>query len=174
MKMQYISNNQGLTEPNFLSKYYFFFIYNQIYKLIKNSNKNTILDFGCGKGYLKKLIKEKNLKVINYDVVNELTEIKNWKNCHFDLVVFSQVLMYLEKSEVQHIFKHLRKVNSDLIVVFSNQNFLNKLGSYLFGHFKAHTGTKLKPSEEEKILVENFKVKICKNFLLFKIYYLTN
>jgi len=174
MKMQYISNNQGLTKPNFLSKYYFFFIYNQIYKLIKNSNKNTILDFGCGKGYLKKLIKEKNLKVINYDVVNELTEIKNWKNCHFDLVVFSQVLMYLEKSEVQHIFKHLKKVNSDLIVVFSNQNFLNKLGSYLFGHFKAHTGTKLKPSEEEKILVENFKVRIYKNFLLFKIYYLTN
>lgn len=172
--MKHIQNNQGLTVPNFLSKYYFFFIYNQIYKLVKSSNKKTILDFGCGKGNLKKLIKDKNLKVINYDIVEEFSEIKNWKNCHFNLVVFSQVLMYLEKSEILYIFKHLKKVKSDLIVVFSNQNFFNKVGSYLLGHYKAHIGTKLKPNEEEKILLENFKVKNYKNYLLFKIYYLTN
>lgn len=163
----------GLTEPNFITKYYFNFIYSEIIKIIKISKKKKILDFGCGQGYLKKKIDQKNIKVINYDIIDQFSEIRNWKKCNFDLVVFSQVLMYLDKKKVESIFKYLLNKKSEIIVVFSNQTLLNKIASYILGHSTAYVGTKLFPYEEEGLLINYFKVKVVKNFYLFKVYYLS-
>ena len=48
----------------------------------------TILDFGCGTGYLKRHLPD---KVIGYDVIPELTEVSDWRDVQFDVVVANEL-----------------------------------------------------------------------------------
>ena len=169
--MTFLNN---VTKPNIFSKFYFNFIYKKIANLINKNEKKIILDFGCGEGFLKKKYISKFHEVFNYDIKKEYSEIENWKKVDFDLIIFCQVLMYLDKKEILDIFSHInsRKKNIEIIILFSNQNILNKLGSIILNHPDAHKNTITSPLDEENLAIDNFYKINIKNFFLFKLLYL--
>ena len=90
----------NVTKSNFISKIYFNKIYQLIISIGKFEKKKVILDFGCGLGELKKInLKKKNKsKIINYDIIQKLSDVTKYNNINFDTIVFCQVL-YLFKTK---------------------------------------------------------------------------
>jgi len=129
-------------------------------KDLKNSSK-TILDFGCGTGELKKLLKKYSVEVINYDTKKEITDIKDWKKINFDILIASQVFYTFNKRELYNLLKSLKihNPNLELIVAISNQNIFNKLLAIIAFEFDAHKNTRL-VKKEEKEIIEKFAKKI--------------
>lgn len=165
------------TKPNFISFFYFLIIYLLIIKIGSFNKKKKILDFGSGLGYLKKInIKLSNpSQIINYDKIPIYSEIKNWQNIKFDLVVFCQSAYMLSKKELNRILSTLKKKNCkiQIITAFSTRSIINLLMSKFLGHKDAYTGLKLKPYQEEKIFLNFCVTKKKINFFnLFKIYLL--
>ena len=168
--MTFINN---VTKPNLVSKFYFDFIYKKIANLINKYEKKIILDFGCGEGFLKKKYIGKFHEVINYDIKKKYSKIENWKNVDFDLIIFCQVLMYLDKDDILDIFNNINsRKNIEVIILFSNQNILNKLGSIILNHPDAHKNTITSPLDEENLAINNFHKVNIKNFFLFKLLHL--
>ena len=96
----------NITEQRYISSIYFNNILDNMIKIIsKNEKKNIkILDFGCGQGYLKKRLKKnKQLKVIGFDVVKELSDVVNWKMVKFDYFLACHVFVYLKKKKIENI-----------------------------------------------------------------------
>jgi|TARA_B100001079_G_scaffold233602_1_gene214470 hypothetical protein len=163
------------TRPNFFSYLYFFIIYISVIIIGKFNEKKTILDFGSGLGYLKKInLKLKNpSKIINYDKIQQLSEIKRWDQAKFNKIIFCQSAYMLSKKELNQILIKTKKknINAEIITAFSTRSFINKIMSILLGHSDAYTGSKLSPMQEEKIFLKHCKVIRKFNFLnLFKVY----
>ena len=135
--------------------------------------KKTILDFGSGLGDLKKkIIKKTNNKVINYEVVDGLSEVNHWSHVNFDIIIFSQVLYLLTPDELKDLLLKLKKHNNKLIIIcaFSTQSLVNKIGKIILAHSDAHDDTKTTPQEEEKLLLNFCDLIEKKNFFnIFKI-----
>lgn len=162
-----------VTKPNFISSIYFNFLYNKVINFLNFGEKKIILDFGAGLGILKKkIINQTKHTVINYDLISELSEIKDWRDIQFDVIIFSQVLYLFSPEEMKTLLFQLKKHNSKLIIinVFSTQSFINKIGKTLLAHSDAHDGTKISPKEEEKLLLNYCELLKVKNYFnIFKI-----
>lgn len=154
----------NITKHKFVSGIYFNLILKKIFNIIILHQFKKILDFGCGFRYLEKLIKKfkNNIKVINYDIVPELSQVKTYKNLQFDCLVANQVFYLFKKKNLNKllIFLKKKKPNLRLIVVISRQSFLNNFGKFILNEKNAYKGTKLNPHEELKIL--------CKHCLILK------
>ena len=171
--------NQKLytTRPNIVSFLYFLTIYLMIIKIGKFNQKKKILDFGSGLGYLKKINKKLNnpSKIINYDKIAELSEIKKWDNQRFDTVVFCQSAYMLSRRELNSVLRRIKRKNPkiEIIVALSTRSFLNRLMSKILGHKDAYTGLKLTPKIEEQEFLKNCKIMSKVSFLnLFKVFLL--
>ena len=95
-----------------ISGIYFKHLLNEIVKIGNFNGKNfKILDFGCGIGIFKKLIKKINpdIKVINYDVKKEYSDIENWQDESFDVVVANEVFYYLKPEELDKLLLEFKK-----------------------------------------------------------------
>jgi hypothetical protein len=164
------TNYQG-----FLKRYYFEGLIKAIIRLgeLENINKK-ILDFGCGVGKLKYLLKNKNPNVINYDVVQELSDVKNWDEKYFDILVANEVFYTFDQVSLEKLLLELKNFNRDmtLVVGISKQSLLNKIGALLLNDSKAHYGTKLKPLEEINTLKKYTNVILKKNYLFLVDIYL--
>ena len=162
-----------VTSPNFISSIYFNFIYKKIIDFLDYEEKKIILDFGSGLGLLKKkIINQTKHSVINYDRINELSEVEDWRQKKFDIIIFSQVLYLFSPHELRNLLFDLKKHNSELIIinVLSTQSLLNKIGKILLAHADAHLGTKISPREEEDLLSSHCElIKIKNYFNVFKI-----
>ena len=163
-----------VTNSNLFSKFYFKILHKKILNIGNFNRRISILDYGCGKGDLKKLNKKMNnvSKIINYDKVKTLSDINSYKNIKLNTVVFCQIFYLLKKKEIKKILKEFKAKdkNIDVIVAFSTQGILNKIFAFILGHKDAHYGTKTKPIEEEKILLEECNlIKKINFFGLFKI-----
>ena len=81
----------------FPQKYYFLSIIKEIIKIANLINtQKKILDFGCGNKIFSNILLNK--KIINYDINPFYSEIKDYRNKRFDIVIFNHVLMYLKFS----------------------------------------------------------------------------
>ena len=100
----------NVTKPNFITKVYFYFIHIKIISFLNLNKNDVILDFGCGLGSLKKLIRKKfkYANIINYDVLRNLSEIDDWKKIDFNKIVFCQVLYLLDEQEITDILKFIK------------------------------------------------------------------
>jgi len=156
-----------ITKPNLISRIYFNFIYNKISELIDYKNLN-VLDFGGGYGYLKKKLISKGANVKIYDVVKELSDLDDYKDFKYEVVIFCQVLVYLKASEISVLFKELKK-NVLIISLFSTQTILSKILAFLLGHKNPHKYTITKPDEEESLIKKNLKILKYKNYFFFKV-----
>ena len=166
----------NVTKHGLISGLYFNDIIKNIINLIPIDKHIRVLDFGCGFGYLKKKIKKNsNIKIINYDIINELTEVKDWRKVRFDYLVSTHVFMYLKKKELEKLLINLRKHNQNLklIVTISKQGLLNNLGKFILNETEAHKGTLLKTNSELKLLKKKIKIIKKRNiFFLSDIYLL--
>ena len=164
-----------VTKPNLITKLYFNYIYYYIIKVGKFNLKKTIVDYGCGYGELKKIntnLRNKS-KIINYDIIPELSETNNIFNYNFCTICFVQSLYLMNKIEIQYLFDQLlKKKKLFVIAVISQQNIFNKIMSYIFNHKNFYKGTITTPKEEENLLLKNFKLIKIKNLFLSKIYFL--
>lgn len=88
-----------VTNSNLLSKFYFEILHKKILNIGNFNRHISILDYGCGKGDLKKLNKKMNnlSKIINYDKVKSLSDINSYKNIKLNTVVFCQIFYLLKK-----------------------------------------------------------------------------
>lgn len=149
-----------------LQKYYFLSIAKNIVKIADlDKSKKIILDFGCGNKIFSKLLK-KNI-ILNFDTKPEYTEIKNYEDYKFDVVIFNHVLMYMTPSEIDNVLKKIRKINPkcEIILSLSRQNLLSKIGMFFTLNFKAHDKTissykeQLKEYEKVTLLIKK-KLKV--------------
>lgn len=156
-----------------LKKYYFYRILNTIVRIGDLRNRNIrILDFGCGAGKLKKILGE---KVINYDVIPEYSEIRDWTTAPFDLLVSNAVFYLFSEQELKYFLDKLYQVNPrvELLVAIARQNFLSKIGKFLLNQEDAHQGTKLTSRRQIEIIKEKMEVIKKKNvFFICDVYLL--
>jgi SAM-dependent methyltransferase len=137
---------------------YFFRILRTIIRLGALDRRDVkILDFGCGTGRLRQLLPE---QVTGYDIIPELSDITDWRNENFDVVVANEVFYLFTREELMLFLARLRRANpyAELIVGISRQGFLNKVGAYLADEPDAHLGAKLNPREELDILTKDFDI----------------
>ena len=156
MKKDVLLKNH-VTKGNFLSNYYFELIYFLISNSIDYKNK-VVLDFGGFLEFLKKKLIKKGAKIIIYDKVKELSEINDYKTVNFDIIIFCQVLMYIDENEVKKIFDYLNSLDREIIIItcFSQQTLVNKVFGYLLGHPNPHKDTVLFPDRENEIFKKFF------------------
>tara|TARA_A100001015_G_C15030548_1_gene732986 strand:- start:1652 stop:2182 length:531 start_codon:yes stop_codon:yes gene_type:complete len=158
-------NHYPVTDYNkFPQKYYFLSIVKEIINIARlRKTKKIILDFGCGKKIFSKYLPNK--KILNYDINPSFSEIKNYKNYKFDLVIFNHVLMYLKPKKINNLLNEMKKKNPkcEIIMSLSRQNFLSKIAMVLTLNLKAHDKTNSTYLEQIEQL--NDKVKIIKKKL---------
>ena len=150
---------------------YFYKILKTIIKIGNLRGRNIkILDFGSSIGKLKKIFGN---KVINYDILPELTDIKDWKKAKFEVVVANEVFYLFTKKELLNFLDELHKNNpkAELIVGISNQGILNKILMVLSNQFDAHADTILNPKEEINTLKQRMNIIRKKNvFFMCDVY----
>ena len=168
-------NDFPVTEyDKFPQKYYFLSIVNEIINIaeLKRLNK-IILDFGCGKKIFSQLLPDK--KILNFDINPVYTEIKDYKNYKFDIVIFNHVLMYLKPNEIDILLKDIKKINPDCELIFSlsRQNLISKIAMLITLNFSAHKKTSSSYHEQldqfrDKTIIIKEKLRI---FGITDIYY---
>src|SRR5262245_26635384 len=137
---------------------YFFAILKKIITLASLDRRDVVvLDFGCGTGRLSELLPG---KVIGFDLIPELSEIVDWHNAKFDVVVANEVFYLLTAAQLSKFLVELRQLNpmAELVVGISRQGILNNVLKCLAGQPQAHKGTKLRPNEELHILMQHLEV----------------
>ena len=117
-----------------------------------------VLDFGCGHGVLK--ASNPHIDITGFDIVSALSEVDDWKQVPFDLVVSNEVFYSFSKQQLEQLLDEFKAYNNDmeLVVGISRQSSINKLGAILLGHVDAHGATKLSPREEKKVLLRHLNI----------------
>ena len=112
-----------------------------------------VLDFGCGHSHLKKRL---GWKVKGYDIIPELSEVKDWRKVKFNVIVANVVFYLMEADELRAFLTEAKKLNGDaeLVVVMSRHTLLNDMAAKISRLSAAHSGAKMSPKEQLDILLE--------------------
>ena len=153
---------------------YFKRIIKSICKILEGINhKSTVLDFGCGEGYLKKIYYEKNSKhnLINYDVIPEKSEVKDYKNLKYDIIVASHVFCLFDQKQLENFLENEinKNKNIKLIVAIGTQGFVSKLAQLITNKKTSNSYNQLNGKEEFEIISKYKKLVFRKN-----IFFMTN
>lgn len=102
------------------------------------NEKGIILDYGCGVGHLKKILKKDN--VINYDIEPELTEIKDYRILQPTKIILSGVLEHIHLPEINQLLDEFYRMNrsAELLVYLPTENIISKIAMRLAGQKNAH------------------------------------
>lgn len=117
-----------------------------------------ILDFGCGRGELKKLLP--GGQVVGYDVRPEWSDVPDWRPVPFDVMVANQVFYSFQEQDLQALLAEVGKrvPRPRLVVGISRRGWLNKLGMFLLGRRGAHSAARLSPQRELAILQDHCRI----------------
>lgn len=157
---------KGVTLYSGLSKFYFRQLLMQIVKIGKLDREGiTILDFGCGRGELKRILTDAN--VIGYDIIPSLSDVTDWRSVDFDVLVANEVFYSFNECDLEILLNELRTKNLalEIVVGISRQGLLNNIGKYLLGRADAHSATQIGPRDELAILEKYCNIKNRKNVL---------
>ena len=144
------------------------------------SKKQIVLDFGCGEGYLKKVSNKRKIihKIYNYDILEEMSEIKDWKNINFDIFVAIHVFSLFDVNELEQLINKIKKINTNAEIIVGMERPRNVLIKLIIniiiklfnGNEKIGTCfNKITVEEELKILL-----KYCKIIDKRNIFFMTN
>lgn len=99
--------------------------------------KGLILDFGCGLGHLKKKLKN---QVVGYDIIPELSDVKNYQELIPKQIVLSGVLEHLYREEIIALLDEFKQMNpqANLLVYLPTENWASKIAMRLAGQKNAH------------------------------------
>jgi hypothetical protein len=131
------------------------------------SEKGIILDFGCGVGHLKKILKKSN--IIGYDIEKELTEIDDYKKLSPKIIVLSGVLEHIRLESVEKLLDEFLAMNREieLLVYLPTENWISKIAMRLAGEKHAHDDHVSKYKDINMILEKKFLLKKRK-YIFFK------
>ena len=100
------------------------------------------------------------VNVINYDIEPDLTEIEDWRDVDFNIVVANEVFYTFDQIALESLMAELKKKNKNLeiIVGISKQSIINNIGKIILGEGGAHNSTVLNPKEEIAILLQHMEI----------------
>jgi len=122
-----------------LSKIYFNAILKTLIDFGDLENESgLILDYGCGVGHLKKTLKGKN--VVGYDIVPELSDVKDFRALAPKKIVLSGVLEHLYLPDIEKLLQEFLRMNpqAQLLVFLPTENFVSRIAMVLAGQANAH------------------------------------
>lgn len=157
---------KGVTIYSGLSQFYFRHLLMQLVKVGQLERQGvTILDFGCGRGELKRMLGAG--KVVGYDIISELSDVPDWRAADFNVIVANEVFYSFSEEALDSLLQELKQKNPalELVVGISRQGLLNNIGKYLLGRADAHSATKIGPKKEIAILERHCRVIRKKNVL---------
>jgi|SRR3989344_608724 len=116
---------------NPLIRIYFNGLLKSTVKISKYWKKNnlTILDFGCSCQQLKKILNNKSVQYIGYDIDKRYSDIEDYKKTKPDYIFCINVLEHLTKIKLETLLKDLKKMNKNIriITAIPNMNFLSNI-----------------------------------------------
>lgn len=155
------------------SKLYF----NKILKTIIHfgdleNERGLILDYGCGQGHLKKILKGKN--IVGYDIIPELSDVNDYKKLLPQKIVLSGVLEHLRLSDIEKLILDFLAMNSEaeLLVFLPTENFVSKIAMVLSSQRNAHDDHVSKYKEINS-LVERYYYPERRKYIFFKMAQIT-
>lgn len=117
--------------------------------------KKLILDFGCGRGYLKRKLRN---KVVGYDIIPELSDIKNYRDLKPAQIVLNNVLEHLYPEEIKNLLTEFQRMNprAILLVCLPTENLASKIMMRLANFKNAHDDHVSGYKEINKIIEEKY------------------
>ncbi len=114
-----------------------------------------ILDYGCGKGHLKRKLGD---KVIGYDIVPELTETSDYRNLKPAQIVLNNVLEHLYPEEIKNLLIDFERMNQRaiLLICLPTENRVSKIMMRMAGYKSAHDDHVAGYREINKIIEEKY------------------
>jgi len=96
---------------------------------------DLILDFGCGKGWLKNKLKEGGYNVIGYDITPEHTDIKDYTKIKPNKIFLTDVFEHLSKEEIEKIIANFKRMNPDFEIITSipTENLVSRKARKILG-----------------------------------------
>lgn len=103
-------------------------------------SNEIVLDFGCNKRPLKKLLPG-SMNYVGYDIDSKYTEIENYKTINPDIVIASHVLEHMSDEEIYMLCRWIKSTNcKKFIVALPLEHLPASLAQYIFGsYFKIKT-----------------------------------
>jgi len=108
---------------------------NLILKIADLKKEDIILDFGCGKGWLKNKLKEKGHSVIGYDITPENSDIKDYTKIKPNKIFLTDVFEHLSKEEIEKVIGNFKKMNPnfELITSIPTENWISRKARKILG-----------------------------------------
>ena len=151
-------NFTQVTKYKGFKKIYFDKIIKEITKIGNLQSTNSIiLDYGCGE---KRLEKNLNKKILNYDINEKYSEMSNFLDKDFDIIIINHVLMYMSVNEINSLFETIYSTNSNcqFIIGIGKQNLFSKLAKNITLNFNAHSGTISSYNDQYKIIENKMEI----------------
>lgn len=122
------------------------------------NEKGLILDYGCGVGHLKKRLKDRN--VVGYDIIAELSDVKDYKELKPAKIVLSGVLEHLYLDEIEQLLNEFLVMNpkAELLIFLPTENFISKIAMQLAGQKNAHDDHVSKYEAINKLIEKYYKL----------------
>ena len=146
-------------------RFYFNRLINTAIKLANPKKSELILDFGCGNQYLNK--KLPGYKIIGYDIVPEMSDIKDYTKVKPDLIFASMVFEHMPAEELNKTLKNFIKMsNARLLTVTPKENIIARLLVKLIPSIKpSWKDHKLKYKQVHRIIKKYYILKKQKTVL---------
>lgn len=128
-------------------------------EFLLNNNCNKILDFGCGKGALKKQLQKLKFHCVGYDPA--VKDFSEFPSDNYDAVVSTDVFEHLDEANMHEEFDLIKSVNPKCLYF---NIATGKAGQILPNGLNAHTIVMDESSWKEKLADSFEEYEICDDF----------
>jgi len=90
---------------------------NAAIRLADLKKEDLILDFGCGAGWLKNILKNNGYNVIGYDIIPEQTDIQDYTQIKPDKIFVMDVFEHISEEQIKEILRNFQKMNSSVEII---------------------------------------------------------
>lgn len=131
-----------------------------------------ILDYGCGVGHLKQRVGRSN--IVGYDIIEELTETKDYKSLKPAKIVLSGVLEHLFLDDIEKLMGDFVQMNprAEVLVFLPTENVISKIMMFLSGQNNAHDDHVSKYGEINKV-IERYYYPEKRKYIFFRMAQIT-
>lgn len=108
---------------------------NLLLKMADLRKGEVILDFGCGKGWLKSKLKERGYNVVGYDITPEHSDVEDYTKIKPDKIFLTDVFEHLSKEEIVGVINNFKKMNPhfEIITSIPTENWLSRKARKILG-----------------------------------------
>ncbi len=118
-----LDHHQHQYNTSYLTATYHRLVLRQAVRMARLRPEMHVLDYGCGHQQLRRGLPP-GVHYTGYDIVTELSDVKDPRSAHYDLVFAIQVLMYLDGPGLRAWVECFARLTSNLVVMVPARNFL--------------------------------------------------